>query len=175
MKLQRNICILIASCALCLALLPSSSCKVHYGFKDKASVPDSIKTIYVKFFENKARYVNPSLAQRLTERLRQKFISQTKLTLVNNEDADWMIEAQITDYSLSTSAISGQREAGNRLTVGVHFKFTDRKAAAEKEHDVSRNFEFSASQSLQQAEAALADQMTRDLTDDMFNRLFSGW
>ena len=175
MKLNKKIGILIASCVLCIALLPGSSCKVHYGFHDKASIPDSIKTVYVKFFENRARYVNPQLAQKLTDRLRQKLVSQTKLTQVNNEDADWVISAEITDYTLSTSAISGQKEAGNRLTVGIHVKIDKRKQDIVEENDVSRNFEFSASQSLQQAEAALSDQMVRDLTDDIFNRLFSGW
>lgn len=176
MKISRTIWVLIVSCILCLAILPGSSCKVSYKFNDRGAIPDSIKTVYVKFFENRARYVNPQLAQRLTDRLRQKFVSQTKLSQVSTEDlADWVISAEITDYSLSTSAISGQKEAGNRLTVGIHVKFDKKKEAAVEENNVTRNFEFSASQSLQQAEAALADQMVRDLTDDIFNRLFSSW
>lgn len=176
MKVSRKIGIVIVSCILCLAILPGSSCKVSYKFNDRGAIPDSIKTVYVKFFENRARYVNPQLAQRLTDRLRQKFISQTKLTQVSTEDlADWVITSEITDYSLSTSAISGQREAGNRLTVGIHVKIDKKKEATSEDQNVTRNFEFSASQSLQQAEASLADQMVRDLTDDIFNRLFSSW
>lgn len=176
MKIPHKIWVVVVSCILCLAILPGSSCKVSYKFHDRGAIPDSIKTVYVKFFENRARYVNPQLAQRLTDRLRQKFMSQTKLAQVPDEtNADWIISAEITDYSLSTSAISGQQAAGNRLTVGIHVKFDNRKGDEVKDHSVSRNFEFSASQSLQQAENALADQMVRDLTDDIFNRLFSGW
>jgi hypothetical protein len=154
-------------------MLCSSSCNI-YRFRD-VSIPDTIKTIKINFIENRARLVNPQLSQRLTDRLRQKVIGQTRLTQVNNENADWEISGYISDYSLSTSAISGQREAGNRLTVAVHVSVTDKKADKTQDYDVSRNFEFSATQSLQQAEASLGDEMIRSLTDDIFNKLFSNW
>ena len=81
----------------------------------------------------------------------------------------------MTDYSLSTSAISNQRETVNRLSVSVHIVLNDRIADKPTEYDVTRHFEFSANQSLQQAEATLADEMIRSLTDDIFNKLFSNW
>ena len=151
----------------------SSGCRV-YKFRDYA-LPDTIKTVKINFFDNKARYVNPQLSPRLTDRLRQKIVSQTRLSQTNNDNADWEISGYISDYSLSTSAISGQREAGNRLTITVHVTRTGMKSEETQNYDISRNFEFSASQSLQQAEAALADEIIRSLADDIFNRLFSDW
>lgn len=158
----------------CMAALYNSSCSVKYRFTD-VSVPDSIKTVKVNFFENKARYVNPQLGPRLTENLRQKFVSQTKMSQTNNDDADWVITGYISEYSFSTSAISGQREAANRLTVAVHITITGGKIEQPTNYDVTRNFEFSAAQSLQQAESTLLDEMIRGLSDDIFNRLFSNW
>lgn len=150
-----------------------TSCNI-YRFKD-VSIPDSIKTVKVNFFENRARYVNPQLSPRLTDKLRQKIVSQTRLSQTNSDNADWEINGYISEYTLSTSAISGQREAGNRLTVGVHVTLTGLKTEKPVDHDISRSFEFAASQSLQEAENRLAEEMLRSLTDDIFNRLFSNW
>lgn len=163
----------LVSCALCLVASFNSSCHV-YKFND-ASVPDSIKTVKVNFIENRARYVNPQLSPKLTDKLRQKIVGQTRLSQTNSDNADWEISGTVTDYSLSTSAISNQREANNRLTVSVHIILNNRKADKTQEFNVSRSFEFSASQSLQDAEATLGDEMIRSLTDEIFNQLFSNW
>ncbi|MET0394308.1 MAG: LptE family protein [Chitinophagaceae bacterium] len=151
----------------------TSGCRI-YSFRD-VSIPDSIKTVKINFIENKASYVNPQLAQRLTDRLRQKIVSQTRLSQTNNDNADWIINATITGYSFSTSGISQQQEATNRLTITVHVIIDKQKSNETKEQDVSRSFEFSASQSIQQAETNLADEIVRSMTDDIFNQLFSEW
>lgn len=157
-----------------ITILFSQTGCLRYGFKDKASIPDSIKTVKINFFENRARYINPQISPRLTDRVRQKVTGQTKLTQTNN-DADWEISGEIREYSVSTSGISNQQEATNRLTVSVHIILYDSKTDERKEHDISRNYDFSANQSLQQAEARLLDEMIRTLTDDIFNRIFSNW
>jgi hypothetical protein len=129
----------------------------------------------VNFIENKAPYVDPQLSPRLTDKLRQKIVSQTKLSQTNNDNADWVISGRITNYVSSTSGISQQQVATNRLTVTVHITRTDQKANKTEEYDISRNFEYSGSMSLQQAQASLGEEIIRGLTDDIFNRLFSNW
>jgi hypothetical protein len=73
-----------------LVLLTSvpSGCGI-YKLND-ATVPDSIKTVKINFIENRASYVNPQLSPRLTDRLRQKIIGQTRLTQTNGQ-ADWEV------------------------------------------------------------------------------------
>ena len=61
------------------------------------------------------------------------------------------------------------------LTVAIHIILNNRKADEVKDYDVSRSFEFKGNQSFQQAEATLLEEMTRTLTDEIFNRLFSNW
>lgn len=162
----------LISCILALSLaLPS--CGI-YKFKD-VSIPPEIKTVKVNYIENRARYINPQLSPRLTDKLRQKIVGQTRLTQTNNENVDWEITGFITDYSFSTSAISNQQVANNRLTVSVHVSLNNRKEDKITEYDVSRSFEFKGNQSFQQAENALGDEMIRTLTDEIFNRLFSNW
>ena len=147
---------------------------LRYAFKD-VSVPPDVKTVKVNFIENRARYVNPQLSPKLTDRVRQKVTGQTKLTQTSGDNADWEISGEIREYSVSTSGISNQQEATNRLTVSVHIELYKRKSDEKSEFDISRNYDFSATQSLQQAEARLNDEMIRTLTDDIFNRIFSNW
>src|SRR5436190_1251173 len=164
---------LLTAGSLFFLLSFNNGCNI-YKFNE-ATVPDTIKTVKIIQFLNRARYVNPQLSPRLTDKLRQKIVGQTRLFQTNNDNADWEITGTITDYSLSTSAISGQREATNRLSVSVHVVKDSHKEDKKEEYDVSRSFEFSASKSLQQAESELADEMIRSLTDEIFNKLFSNW
>jgi len=150
-----------------------TSCNI-YKFNE-ATIPDSIKTVKLNMIENRAQYINPQLSPKLMDKLRQKIVGQTRLSQTNNENPDWEISGTITQYSFSTSAISGQQVATNRLTVALHIILNNRKAEDVKEYDVSRSFEFKGSQSFQQAETGLMEEMTRTLTDEIFNKLFSNW
>lgn len=165
---------LLALAVAVFSLLNTGCGSVRYTFRD-ISIPDSIKTVKVNFIENRATYINPQLSPRLSDKLRQKIVSQTKLSQTNNDNADWQISGSITNYSFSTSGISEQRVASNRLTVSVHIILQKKDADKPEEYDISRNFDFAASQSIQQAEAGLLDEMIRGLTDDIFNRIFSSW
>jgi len=98
----------------------------RYSLKDAAPIPADIKTVKVSFIENKARYINPQLSPKLTDKLRQKIVNQTRLSQTNDE-ADFEISGYISDYSVSTSGISQQQVASNNLNVTVHIVFRNRK------------------------------------------------
>jgi hypothetical protein len=157
-----------------------SSCGV-YSFAD-VSIPDSIKTVRVNFFENRAQYVNPQLSPTLTDRVRQRIINQTKLTQTNSDNAHYDITATITQYSVSTSGIStnttnNQRQTSmNNLNVGLTVTLRNQLSGGDpQEFQISRSFPFAASLSLQAAESRLLDEIVTNLTDDIFNRIFSNW
>jgi len=155
-----------------------SGCGV-YKFND-VSIPANVKTIKLNFIENVSTYVNPQLSPNLTDRLRQKINNQTKLSLTNSDEANWILGGQITDYVWSTvgvTSVDGKSQVSiNRLTVTVKMNITRKIDGKEPEEVVaSRQFDFSASQSIQQAEAKLLDEMVRNLTDEIFNRVFSKW
>ena len=146
-----------------------------YSFRD-AVIPDNIKTVKIGFIENKARYVNPQLAPMLTDKLQQKIIGQTKLTRTNSDDAHYQIFATITNYDpTQTVGVSAQQATTNRLTVTVHVLLKKTLENKEQEFDVSRNFDFSADLTLNQAEGQLMDDILRNITDDIFNQIFSNW
>ncbi|HEY0680658.1 MAG TPA: LptE family protein [Chitinophagaceae bacterium] len=151
-----------------------ASCGI-YSFKD-VSIPPDVKTIKINYIENRARYVNPQLSPQLTEKLRQKVNNQTRLTLVQTDDAHYDISGSVSDYSVTTSGISNQQAATNRLTVTIQISFKNRlDPTKDFEAAVSRNFDFSASLSLNQAEAQLGETIIRNMTDEIFTRIFSIW
>lgn len=172
-KLKKHIA-LPAIVALGFTLYLFQGCNI-YKMAD-ISIPPEIKTVRVNAIDNKARYRNPQLAPEFTNKLRQKIVNQTRLTQVNNENAHYDISGWISQYDVSTSAISGQQVATNRLTVGVHISLLNRLTNDRpKEFEISRSFDFSASLSLAQAESRLLDEIIRNLTDEVFNRIFSDW
>jgi len=152
----------------------NSSCRVSYGLHD-VSIPDSIKTVKVNFIENHARYVNPQLSPSLTDKLRQKIVGQTRLIQTNGDNADWEVSGYVSDYAVGTSGISQQQTSINRLTVSVHISLVKRKGGDQQEFDVSHSFDFNANLTLQAAESQLNDAIIRDMTDEIFNHIFSNW
>jgi hypothetical protein len=150
----------------------TTSCGV-YRFKD-VSIPDSIKTVKINYIENKARYINPQLSPQLSDKLRQKIVNQTRLTQTNG-DADWEISGYVSDYSVSTAAISNQTNATDRLNVSVHITLYDKLANKTTEYDVTHSFDYSASQTLEQAQISKNDEIISNMTDEIFNKLFSNW
>jgi len=146
----------------------------RYSMRD-VSIPADVKTVKVNYITNEARYVNPQLSPKLTDKLRQKIVNQTRLSQTNSE-AHYEISGRITDYSVSTSGISNQESSSNNLNVTVHISFVNRLDNTKNfEADITRNFPFSASLSLTQAETQLANEIINNLSDEIFNRIFSNW
>ena len=158
-----------------------ASCKI-YSFKD-TSIPSEVKSIHLAYIENRARLVNPALAPALNDALRQKINNQaSRLAQLPGTDADYDVTAWVSDYNYSTSGISSQQASSNRLTVSVHIVFKNNLDPTGKvvppanfEADVSRNFDFSASTSITDAEQTLLPTITSNVTDEIFNKLFSNW
>ena len=164
-----------------LCCLSFSSCKI-YSFKD-VSIPPQVKSIHLGYIENRARLVNPLLAPQLNDALRLKIGQQaSRLTQSQSPDADYDVSGFVSDYNVTTSGISNQQAASNRLNVTVHLIFKNhldptgkQVAPADFEADVTRNFDFSANLSLTDAETQLLPTIVSNMTDEIFNKLFSNW
>jgi hypothetical protein len=155
-------------------LLSYASCK--YSFKDVGAIPQDVKTFRVNYLENKARYVNPQLSPQLTERLKQKIIGNTRLRQTNDDDAHYDISGYVSDYTVTTSGISGNTSELNRLNVSFHLIFKNTLDEKKNfETDVSNTFDFSGQKTLQEAESELNDDIVRNIVDAVFNKIFSNW
>ena len=165
---------LFTLCLLSFSFCFLTGCGV-YSFRN-TSIPPNVKTAKVGYFNNRARYISPQLAPKLTDAFQQMVSNQTKLKRTDDDNADYVINATITNYDVSTSGISAQQASLNRLTVGVHVIFVDNtKAGKITEYDVSRPFDFPAGQSLQQAESALMNDIVKNVTEEIFNHIFANW
>lgn len=157
-----------------IIILNSAGCGI-YSFSGASISPD-VKTFSVQFFPNRAQLVQPILSQAFTEKIKEKFISQTNLRQLDR-NGDLQFEGYITDYKASPVAIQGTQTAAlNRLTISVFVKFTNRVDPKQDfETNFSRYADYDSRKSLQEVEVGLIEEINRQLVDDIFNKSVSNW
>lgn len=157
-----------------IIMLTTAGCGV-YSFSGASISPD-VKTFSVQFFPNRAQLVQPLLSQAFTEKIKEKFISQTNLRQLDR-NGDLQFEGYITDYKASPVAIQGTQTAAlNRLTISVFVKFTNKVDPKQDfETNFSRYADYDSRKSLQEVEVGLIEEINRQLVDDIFNKSVSNW
>lgn len=151
------------------------ACKVSYGFTG-ANLSAAVKTYTVYYFPNRARLINPTLAQSFTEDLREKLRRQTSLNELS-ENGDIEFEGQITGYEVRPMSIQkDDMAAKNRLTITIKLKYTNSKSP---EDSFDRNFtayeDFDSNLSISDVEDELTTLIIQKLTDDIFNATIANW
>ncbi len=165
---------LLISCLFILLVFNFATCK--YGFKDTSPIPPEIKSFRVQYLTNNARYINTQLSPLLTEALKTKIRGNTRLRQVNEDSAHYDISGFISDYNYTTSGVSGNTPSSNRLSVTFHLNFKNNLDNTKNfETDISTNYDFAATQSLQQAESVLTPDIIKNTVDGIFNKIFSNW
>jgi hypothetical protein len=161
--------------ALGILLLVAAGCSVKYSFTGASISPDT-KTINIKYFPNHASLVEPTLSQRFTDALRDRFTSQTSLTLVNS-GGDLILEGSVTDYSTQPVAIQGNDQAAmNRLSITVQVVFTNTKNDAQSyETSFTRYTDYSSGMNLSEVQETLIGEINEMLVDDIFNKSVVNW
>ena len=161
------------ACGLVFITFNYATCK--YSFKD-VSIPAAAKTFRVNYLENKARYINTQLSPLLTEQLKLKIISNTRLHQTNDDSAHFDISGYVSDYSVTTTGISGNTTSTNRLNVTFHLIFKDNlEPSKSAESDVTYTKDFPATLSLDEVGTAYNSDMVSYLVDQIFNKIFSNW
>lgn len=159
---------------LTLLLTLSLGCGIYSftGGKPKAG----LNTVSVSTFENQAQLINPTLAVDITERIKDKFISQSNLRIAKF-DGDMDFEGRITQYDVRPVAIQGnETAASNRLTVSLSVKYTCEKYPEDSwEKNFSQFADFSSNLSLNTVEAELSKDIVDRLAQDIFNKALSNW
>ena len=90
----------------CLALL-CASCGV-YSFTG-ASIDG--KSINFHTLDNTARNVMPSLSASLTTKIRNRILSQTGLSPINTDNADYDVSGAITAYDVTVTGVQNTQTA----------------------------------------------------------------
>ncbi len=149
-------------------------CKV-YSFTG-ASISPEIKTISVSYFPNHASIVQPSLSQIITEKLKEKFISQSGLRVIDT-DGDLDFEGRITNYTTNPINIQGNETAAqNRLTIAIQVKFVNKSEPKNNfETSFSRYADYDSNSNLISVEDELITKISDQLIDDIFNKAVINW
>jgi len=150
-----------------------TGCK--YSFTGAVERPD-IKTITIEKFPNNALLVNAALSQSFTEQLRDKFLTQSRLSLVPS-NGDLYLSGSIIEYSILPQNVQANNVAAqNKLTITVKVKFVNTKYPDESWEQQFSNFAlFDASADISTVEAQLIQEVGDRLSQDIFNKALAGW
>ena len=152
-----------------------SGCGI-YSFTG-ASIPPDAETISIQYFPNNADLVEPTLSPSFTDALRDKFVSQTTLDLVENA-GDLQITGEITGYKVSPVAITGdQIAAQNRLEITIKVTFVNTLEEDNSFYDerFSRYVDYDSDQDLSSVQQQLIDEINEILVEDVFNKAVVNW
>jgi len=150
------------------------SCRGGYSFTG-GNVGDA-KSLYVGFFDNNAQIVNPEMSQKVTEAVKDIFVQQTSLSLQDGP-SDMNVSGAIVEYSLKPQAARGPSEVAQmRFTIGLKVRFEN---VLEPKNDFEQRFnryrDYDADLNFSDIETELADDIIRELTEDILNRSIANW
>jgi len=179
---SRSLIVLIA----CIALISVGlyGCfSMKYSFTG-ASITHGEKTVFIDLFNNRARVVNPTLSQVFTEKMKDKFVSQTSLSLLQderNQQGDIEFSGEIIGYdvrplSIQTTEQGRDVASMNRLTIQVKVVFTNNK---DHESDFKTTFsayyDWESTLALSSIENDAINVITEQLVEDIFNKALTNW
>jgi hypothetical protein len=151
-----------------------SSCKI-YRLSD-ASVDPNLKTFTVNPTNNIATFQNANAAAAFTEKLKEKFIRETRMVLMR-ENGDIEYNCTITEYNIEPIALTNtQTLAQNRLNINVRVECTNHQDETKSYTQNFRDGEnFDAQTSFANVEAELLNTIYDRITQQIFNKSFSNW
>ena len=159
---------------ICLISFIFSSCGI-YSFSG-ASISNDVKNVSINTFENIASLAPTTLSNLITEALKDKFLSETRLSQVNN-DGDLMFNGQITNYNINPIAIQANETASkNRLSITVKVNFINN---IDKDNSFNKTFsryvDYESSINFTSIEESLNEEIISQLIEDIFNEAFTNW
>ena len=154
------------------------ACKVSLGLAPISSIDyDKVHTMQIVDFQNHADYVYGPLATTLNDQMKDLFMRQTRLSLVNN-GGDIVIEGEITGYNQFNEAIDASGYSSKvRLTLTVKVSYTNNTNHEEDFED--RTFTafqtYDATQLLTAVQDQLIAVMVKDISEQIFNSTVANW
>lgn len=135
------------------------------------------RTISFGEFPIRAALVYPPLQQLFENRMADMIEQQTRLRVIDNVNSDLRMEGEITGYSLSPQAVGEDAYASQtRLTITVRVRYVNnRKPELSSDQTFSAYRDFSSSEMLTDVQDELCNQITKDLSDLIFNATLGNW
>lgn len=162
---------------LCLALgigLLMTGCGA-YSFTG-ASISPEVETVTVETFPNNADIVVPTLSQVFTEKMKDKFLRETRLNLVRR-DGDLTFSGAIVDYRIAPASVqSGEQAAQNRVTISIDVVYENLYEPDQNFEQRFSNFrDFPANIDPNSVENEMIEEITEMIIQDIFNKSVNNW
>ena len=121
-----------------------------------------VKTITIAEFPNRAEYVYAPMTTEFNQKLKDMFIQQTRLQLVN-ANGDLEIDGEITGYNQYNEAVAADGYSSKvKLTMTVNVRYVN-------------NTNYDSSLLLTDVQDDLISQMIKDITEQIFNSTVANW
>ena len=173
----------IASTALLLSILLVSllflvnSCSMKLGLAPISSIDyTKVKTISIADFQNRAEYVYAPLATEFNQKMKDMFIQQTRLQLVNS-GGDLEIDGEITGYNQYNESVDASGYSSKvKVTLTVNVRYTNN---TNHEEDFEQQFSafqtYDSSKLLTEVQDQLITLMVKDIAEQIFNATVANW
>lgn len=167
-----------AALLLASLLVLAYSCRISLGLAPISSIDyNKVKTITITDFENHADYVYGPLAVEFNQRLRDMFIQQTRLKLVDS-GGDLELGGEIVGYNQYNEAVDASGFSSKvKLTITIKATyvnntnheddFTDQQFSAFQTYDSSMR--------LDDVQDGLITVMVKDIAEQIFNSTVANW
>lgn len=164
-----------------ILFLQSSSCdRVRYnqtGEGGRTWKEDTVSATVMQFTSS-APLAKPTLAQTMTESLKDFIVGRTRITLLP-EEGDLIYEGEIVGYNIAPVSITAgttDQAAYNRLTITVKVKYTDN---IDDKYSFDANFarfaDFPSTTDISAVEDQLIKEITDQITQDIINKSIYAW
>jgi hypothetical protein len=140
------------------------------------SIDPDVNTYYIEPFKNNARNVVPSLAPILTEDLKEKIRTESRLLYIEREP-DIEFKGTVVDYRVTSEAPqAGELTAINRLTIVTAIEYINNKNEDKGwKQNFSFFFDFPSSTDLSSVQDEAIEAISDQLMEDIFNKAFTDW
>lgn len=164
-----SIFLILSFCAI------SSGCGV-YGFRGN-NPPAGINIIAIPTFEDVSGFSDPTLAERLTQRLKEKTLNDNTFRLGDKNVADAVLNCAITNVRDEAIVISsGENVSRRKVTVTLLVKFENLKTQRKIWEKNFENYgEYNSSNNSFSERAAGIETAVERVTEDILIDLTSNW
>jgi hypothetical protein len=153
-----------------------SACSVSYKFNGASIDYNKTKTIQIADFPIRSSYVWGPMSAIFNNQLKDQFATQTRLIQVRR-NGDLKIEGEITQYQQRNRAVTSEGySAMTELSMTVNVRFTNN---TNHDQDFEQQFTATASyestRSLNSVQEEYVTQMSKDITEQIFNATVANW
>jgi hypothetical protein len=160
------------------ALMFSSCWPTSVSFIDKGGMPEEWKSFSLITLNNNAPNAPLSFPANLSEQIKDGIQNNTRLAL-NPETGkgEVVIEGNITGYSVVPVAMQeGDNAAKNRLSVSIQLTFNISQPKEDKMIlNTTRFVDYDSDTDLATSENAFLDEISKQIVQDVINKLQSNW